>query len=131
MKISHTADWHLGKNLEGHSRLPEQVLFAEDFIRICQEEKPDLILIAGDIYDSYNPSAAAEKLFYETLKKLSRGGQCVTVIISGNHDNPDRLMASGPLARDHGIIMAEIEQYEDYKEQSYEKAEQQKHFLRL
>ena len=106
MKIIHTADWHLGKNLEGHSRLPEQVLFAEDFIRICQEERPDLILIAGDIYDSYNPSAAAEKLFYETLKKLSRGGQCVTVIISGNHDNPDRLMASGPLARDHGIIMA-------------------------
>ncbi|MBQ9156443.1 MAG: exonuclease subunit SbcD [Eubacterium sp.] len=106
MKIIHTADWHLGKNIEGRSRLPEQKLFLEDFVRICGEEEPDLILIAGDIYDSYNPPAYAEQLFYDTLKKLSRNGACVTVIIAGNHDNPDRLTASGPLARDHGIIMA-------------------------
>lgn len=106
MKIIHTADWHLGKNIEGHSRLDEQAAFLKDFIGICDKEKADLILIAGDIYDHYNPPAAAEMLFYETLKKLSRGGECLTVIISGNHDNPDRLTASGPLAMEHGIIMA-------------------------
>lgn len=106
MKIIHTADWHLGKNLEGHSRLPEQEMFLNDFVRICQEEEADLILIAGDIYDSYNPPAMAEQLFYDTLKQLSRGGRCMTVIIAGNHDNPDRLTASGPLAREHGIVMA-------------------------
>ena len=106
MKIIHTADWHLGKNIEGHSRLDEQAAFLNDFITICEREQPDFVFIAGDIYDHYNPPAAAEMLFYETLKKLSRGGECLTVIISGNHDNPDRLTASGPLAKEHGIIMA-------------------------
>lgn len=106
MKIIHTADWHLGKNIEGHSRLPEQELFLKDFVQICEREQADLILIAGDIYDSYNPPAMAEQLFYDTLKQLSRDGTCMTVIISGNHDAPERLTASGPLARDHGIVMA-------------------------
>lgn len=106
MKLIHTADWHLGKTLEGQSRLPEQKAFLQDFIRICAEEEADLILIAGDVYDSYNPPAAAEQLFYDTLKQLSRQGACMIVIISGNHDNPERLTASGPLAREHGIVMA-------------------------
>ncbi len=106
MKIIHTADWHLGKNIEGHSRLPEQELFLQDLVAICEEEAADLILIAGDIYDNYNPSALAEQLFYDTLKKLSRNGECMIVVISGNHDNPERLAAPGPLARDHGIVMA-------------------------
>lgn len=106
MKIIHTADWHLGKNIEGHSRLPEQEAFLKDFVRICAEEEADLILIAGDIFDNYNPPALAEQLFYDTLKQLSRDGACMTVIISGNHDNPERLTASGPLAMEHGIVMA-------------------------
>jgi len=106
MKLIHTADWHLGKNIEGHSRLEEQRLFLKDFINICEEEQADIIVIAGDIYDNYNPSAMAEQLFYDTLKQLSRNGDCMTVVIAGNHDNPERLVASGPLARDHGIVMA-------------------------
>lgn len=106
MKLIHTADWHLGKNIEGHSRLEEQRLFLKDFVNLCEEQKADMIIIAGDIYDNYNPSAMAEQLFYDTLKQLSRNGSCMTVVISGNHDNPERLTASGPLARDHGIVMA-------------------------
>ena len=106
MKLIHTADWHLGKNIEGYTRLEEQRQFLKDFIKICEDEQADMIIIAGDIYDNYNPSAMAEQLFYDTLKQLSRNGSCMTVVISGNHDNPDRLTASGPLARDHGIVMA-------------------------
>lgn len=106
MKIIHTADWHLGKNLEGHSRIKEQEAFLGDFVHICEEEQADLILIAGDVFDSYNPSALAEQLFYDTLKQLSRGGRCMTVVIAGNHDNPERLTAPGPLAKEHGIVMA-------------------------
>lgn len=106
MKLIHTADWHLGKNIEGYSRLEEQQLFLNDFIKICDKEQADMIIIAGDIYDNYNPSAMAEQLFYNTLKRLSRNGHCMTIVISGNHDNPERLTASGPLARDHGIVMA-------------------------
>lgn len=105
MRILHTSDWHLGKSLEGHSRMEEQEAFLEDFINIVQKNHIDLVIIAGDIYDNANPPARAEKIFYQTLKKLSSKGERLTLIIAGNHDNPDRLVAAGPLARDHGIIM--------------------------
>ncbi|BAH05149.1 exonuclease SbcCD subunit D [Clostridium kluyveri] len=105
MRILHTSDWHLGKSLEGHSRMEEQEAFLEDFINIVQKNHVDLVIIAGDIYDNANPPARAEKIFYQTLKKLSSKGERLTLIIAGNHDNPDRLVAAGPLARDHGIIM--------------------------
>ncbi|MGI1660422.1 MAG: exonuclease SbcCD subunit D [Desulfitobacterium sp.] len=105
MRILHTADWHLGKNLEGYSRMDEQELFLNDFIKIVEENQVDLIVIAGDVYDSPNPPAKAEKMFYDTLKRLSAKGERLTLVIAGNHDNPERLVAAGPLARDHGIIM--------------------------
>lgn len=105
MRILHTADWHLGKNLEGQSRMDEQEEFLNDFVNIVEENNIDLIMIAGDIYDNPNPPARAEIMFYNTLKRLSRNGERLTLVISGNHDNPDRLVAAGPLAREHGIIM--------------------------
>lgn len=105
MKILHTSDWHLGKQLEGSSRLEEQEQFLSYFVALCEQERPDLILLAGDVYDTVNPPARAEKLFYDTLKRLSRGGACMTLVIAGNHDNPERLVASGPLAMEHGIVM--------------------------
>lgn len=105
MRILHTADWHLGKNLEGQSRMDEQERFLDDFVKIVEENNIDLIMIAGDVYDSSNPPARAEKMFYDTLKRLSGNGERLTLVISGNHDNPDRLVAAGPLAREHGIIM--------------------------
>lgn len=106
MKLLHTADWHLGKSIEGKSRLEEQELFLRDFIQAVEREKPDLIMIAGDVYDSPNPPAKAEKLFYDTLKQLSMNGERLTIVIAGNHDSPERLSAVMPLASDHGIIMA-------------------------
>lgn len=105
MRILHTADWHLGKNLEGQSRMDEQEEFLKDFVKLVEDNNIDLIMIAGDVYDNANPPARAEKMFYDTLKRLSGNGQRLTLVISGNHDNPDRLIAAGPLAREHGIIM--------------------------
>lgn len=105
MRILHTADWHLGKNLEGLSRMDEQEQFLEDFVHIVRDNNIDLVIIAGDVYDSSNPPARAEKMFYDTLKKISANGERMTLVISGNHDNPERLVAAGPLAREHGIIM--------------------------
>lgn len=106
MKILHSSDWHLGKTLEGQSRLPEQEQFLEDFIQIVEENEIDVVLIAGDIYDSGNPPAKAEQMFYDTLKKISKHGERLIVVIAGNHDSPERLTAAGPLAMEHGIIMA-------------------------
>lgn len=105
MRILHTGDWHLGKNLEGQSRMDEQEEFLKDFINIVEENNVDLVIIAGDVYDTSNPPARAEKMFYNTLKKLSKNGERLTLVVAGNHDNPERLIAAGPLAMEHGIIM--------------------------
>ncbi len=105
MRILHTADWHLGKHLDGASRLEEQEAFLADFIALTQDQKIDLIIIAGDVYDASNPPSKAEALFYDTLKALSKDGERMTIVVSGNHDSPERLVAAGPLARDHGIVM--------------------------
>ena len=106
MRVLHTGDWHLGKNLEGASRMDEQELFLNDFVDIVEKNKVDLVIIAGDVYDNSNPPARAEKMFYDTLKKLSKNGERLILVIAGNHDNPERLVAAGPLAMEHGIIMS-------------------------
>jgi len=122
MRILHTSDWHLGKNLEGFSRLDEQAEFLEEFIEIVKQRDVDLIIIAGDIYDTGNPPARAEKLFYSALKSISEGGKRAVLVIAGNHDNPERLMAASPLAYEHGVILlgtpksaAEVGEYGGFK----------------
>jgi len=103
MRILHTADWHLGRSLEGRSRLTEQAQFLDELVKIVEEEKIDVVLMAGDAFDTVNPPAAAEQLFYESISRLSNGGNRPVSIIAGNHDNPDRLSAASPLAQGQGI----------------------------
>lgn len=103
MRILHTADWHLGKTLEGRSRLEEQAAFLDELELIVREERIDLVLVAGDVYDTVNPPAAAEQLFYDGIARIADGGRRPVAVIAGNHDNPDRLAASDPLASRNGI----------------------------
>jgi exonuclease SbcD len=103
MRILHTADWHLGRTLEGRSRLAEQAQFIDELVKIIEEEKVDAILMAGDAFDTVNPPAAAEQLFYDGLARLSDNGKRPIIVIAGNHDNPDRLSAASPLAGNHSI----------------------------
>lgn len=105
MKILHTSDWHLGKYLENRERLPEQMEVLDELCRIAETRQVDLVLIAGDIFDTFVPPAAAEELFFNTIERLSAKGQRAVVIISGNHDSPERLCAAKPLAKSHGIIL--------------------------
>lgn len=105
MRILHTSDWHLGRNLEQINRIGEQREFIDCLCRTVEEKKVDLVLIAGDIYDTYNPSAAAEELFYEAMDRLNDNGKRAVVVIAGNHDNPERLCAASPLVRKRGIIL--------------------------
>jgi len=70
-----------------------------------EEQDIDLVLVAGDIYDTYNPSAAAEELFYDAVDRLNDKGRRAVVVIAGNHDNPERLCAASPLAYKNGIIL--------------------------
>ena len=105
MRFIHTSDWHLGKTLEGNSRLEEQEMFLNDFVNIVEENNIDMVIIAGDIYDTSNPPAAAEKLFYKTACRLADNGNRCVVVISGNHDSPERLSAITPLAEEMGILV--------------------------
>lgn len=105
MRILHTSDWHLGRNLEQINRIAEQREFIDCLCKTVEENKIDLILVAGDIYDTYNPSAAAEELFYEAMDRLNDNGRRAVVVIAGNHDNPERLCAASPLVRKRGIIL--------------------------
>lgn len=105
MKILHTGDWHLGKSLEGASRIEEQEKFIEDFIHIVDKNNIDMVIIAGDIYDNSNPPARAEALFYSALRKISDNGNRIVLVIAGNHDNPDRLAAASPIAYEQGVIL--------------------------
>ncbi len=105
MRLLHTADWHLGKHLEGYSRLEEQEAFIDELIDIVDKNDINMVLLSGDIYDTFNPSADAEKLFFRALKGLSNGGERIICIISGNHDSPSRLIAPSPLTCSQGIII--------------------------
>ena len=104
MNLLHTADWHLGRKLEGKERIDEQRDVLEEICGIAEEEDVDGILLAGDVYDTFNPPAEAEKLYYETVARLSDGGRRAIIVIAGNHDSPDRLKASDPYGRALGVV---------------------------
>lgn len=105
MRILHTSDWHLGRTLEGRSRFPEQVEFIDQLCDIAEQERAQLVLVAGDVFDTYNPSAEAEQLFFSAMERLAAGGERAAVVIAGNHDSPDRIRAATPLALKHGISL--------------------------
>lgn len=105
MKILHTADWHLGKRLDRFSRLEEQALVMDEIIQIADDQRVDLVIIAGDLFDQFNPGIEAVELFYKTLKRLSLNGKRPVIAIAGNHDSPNLIDAPDPLARECGIIL--------------------------
>jgi len=104
LKILHTADWHLGKRLQEYSRIAEQKLVLEEICQIADQEEVDLVLLAGDIFDTFNPSHEAVELLYKTLRRLSKNGTRPVVAISGNHDSSQLVEAPDPLARELGIF---------------------------
>lgn len=106
MKILHTSDWHLGKRLENFSRMDEQQSVLTEICEIADGEMVDAVLVAGDLFDSFNPPTEAIDLFYKTLKRLTNSGKRPVIAIAGNHDSPDRIEAPDPLARECGIIFA-------------------------
>ena len=96
MKILHTADWHLGKVLKGVDRTPEIAAALEDHLRIVREEKVDLVVVAGDLFDRPRVGAAAEAAAFKFFLGLRELG-VPALVISGNHDSRPRLEALAPL----------------------------------
>ncbi|MEE6262908.1 exonuclease SbcCD subunit D [Plantactinospora sonchi] len=104
MKILHTSDWHVGKVLKGQSRLGEQKDALAQLVEVAQAESPDLVIVAGDLYDTAAPTPEATRLVTRALSALRRTGAQV-VAIGGNHDNGPALDALRPWAEAAGIAL--------------------------
>ncbi len=105
MKLIHLSDLHLGKNVNGYSMIEDQKYILTEILRILEEEQPDGVLIAGDVYDKSIPSAEAVELFDDFLVKLSKR-HLETFIISGNHDSAERLAFGNRLMDASGIHLS-------------------------
>ena len=103
MKILHTSDWHLGKRLVERERLPEQIEILDEIAGICEERQVEVVLVAGDVFDTYLPPAEAEEVFFRAVKRLAVGR--AVVVISGNHDDGVRLAAAAPIAAEEGVYI--------------------------
>lgn len=104
MKLLHTSDWHLGKRLMEAERLREQIDALDELVDFCEREQVELVLVAGDIFDTYLPSAEAEEVFFVAVKRLAGSSRAV-VLVSGNHDDGIRLAASAPVCAEEGVYI--------------------------
>jgi exonuclease SbcD len=103
MRLLHTSDWHLGQTLHNFDRTYEHQRFLDWLLDTIEAEQADALLIAGDIFDNSNPSAASQRQLYRFLQQArARAPQLDIVVIAGNHDSPGRLEAPGPLLEAHG-----------------------------
>ncbi|WP_308872952.1 metallophosphoesterase family protein [Thiothrix subterranea] len=98
MRLLHTSDWHLGQVLHHFERTVEHADFLAWLLNILEQEQVDALLIAGDIFDNANPSAASQRQLYRFLSDARlRIPHLNIVLIAGNHDSAGRLEASDPL----------------------------------
>ncbi|MEI6715816.1 MAG: exonuclease subunit SbcD [Verrucomicrobiota bacterium] len=102
LKLLHTADWHLGQSFHGFERDYEHAAFLDWLIQQIGITKPDVLCIAGDIYDSVNPPATAQRRFFNFLANAHTCHPPLQIIlIAGNHDAAARLEAPAPLMESH------------------------------
>jgi DNA repair protein SbcD/Mre11 len=95
MRLLHTSDWHVGKTLRGRDRSDEHRAVLDEITGIARERAVDLVIVAGDLFESAAPTPDAEKIVYRALLDLA--DVAPVVVVSGNHDNDRRLAAVEPL----------------------------------
>jgi exonuclease SbcD len=104
MRLIHTADWHLGHKLHEVDRREEHEAFLDWLVETIREREADALLMSGDVFDTANPSAEAQELWYRFLARCRRRNPDVDiVVIGGNHDSAGRLDAPNPLLRELGV----------------------------
>ena len=104
IRILHTADWHLGQTLMGWDREHEHAAVLDALVEIAAAHEIDALILAGDVFDTQNPSARAEALFFRTLVRLrDRLPRLTIVVTAGNHDPAGRIEAPRPLFAALGI----------------------------
>ncbi|MCC7683625.1 exonuclease SbcCD subunit D C-terminal domain-containing protein [Janthinobacterium sp. FW305-128] len=103
MRLLHTSDWHLGQTLHNFERGYEHQRFLDWLLDTLVMEQVDVLLVAGDVFDNANPSAASQKQLYVFLQQArARLPALQLVVVAGNHDSAGRLEAPGPLLAAHG-----------------------------
>jgi exonuclease SbcD len=103
MRLLHTSDWHLGQTLHNFDRTWEHQRFLDWLLDTLVAEEIDALLIAGDVFDNANPSAASQRQLYRFLQQArARSPRLDIVVIAGNHDSAGRLEAPAPLLEAHG-----------------------------
>jgi exonuclease SbcD len=107
LKLIHLSDLHLGKRVGEFSMMEDQTYILKQILRILDDEAPDAVLIAGDVYDKSVPSAEAVELFDEFLVQLAARSLRV-FIISGNHDSPERIAFASRLIDHSGIHLSPV-----------------------
>ncbi|MGZ5026022.1 MAG: exonuclease SbcCD subunit D C-terminal domain-containing protein, partial [Methylobacter sp.] len=106
LRIFHTADWHLGHHLHGVSRQLEHQRFLDWLLDELQDKQADALIVAGDIFDSANPSSAAQSQLYDFLVKAkTRLPNLDVVLVGGNHDSASRLDAPSPILNALGVTV--------------------------
>lgn len=106
MKIIHTADWHLGQTFFDYDRKAEHRQFLTWLKEKISELSVDVLLIAGDVFDSPNPSAESQRMYYHFLRDVTtENPELQVIIIAGNHDSAARLEAPNPLLEDMNIAV--------------------------
>ncbi|MEG2199500.1 MAG: exonuclease SbcCD subunit D [Anaerovorax sp.] len=105
MKLLHISDLHIGKRVHEFSMMKDQAYILEGILKTVEVEKPQVVLVAGDIYDKSVPSGEAVDLFDEFLTKLSQKN-CTIMMVSGNHDSPERLNFGSRIMRSQNIHIA-------------------------
>lgn len=103
MKIFHTADWHLGKLVQGIYMTEDQRLVLAQFLKAIDEEKPDVVIIAGDLYDRAVPPSDAVTLLNDILADIVLKHQTPVLSIAGNHDSPGRLNFGSNIMKETGL----------------------------
>ncbi|GAA0432457.1 exonuclease SbcCD subunit D [Lentibacillus halophilus] len=106
MKLFHTADWHLGKLVQGVYMTEDQRYVLEQFIQAVEQEKPDAIIIAGDLYDRAVPPTEAVHLLDEALDRIVLDLKTPVLAIAGNHDSPGRLNFGSSIMKENGFHVA-------------------------
>ena len=106
MRILHTSDWHVGRTVRGRSRADEHRAVLAEIAGIAHDREVDLILVAGDQFDTAAPSAESEAIVYRALLDLAATGAHV-VVLAGNHDNPRRWAAVRPLLELGNVHLAD------------------------
>ena len=102
MRLLHTGDWHVGKQLRGNSRADEHRAVLDEIVGVAAAHEVDLVVVAGDLFDTAAPTPEAQGIVYDTLLRLATGGVEV-VVIAGNHDNARALAVLAPLFERSGV----------------------------